>query len=289
MTQLIEIVSDGGPTYGMGHLYRSGELGRYLAGRGYRVRVRSASTDGEKILPNVPREKGDAKLVVIDLPYDGADHVDEARNNGLPVLALDYHGTSAPDLAVCLFDDSGVPAGAPRVVGLEYSIIRSDVLAQQKMPEETGVLIMIGGGDIRNCGIKAAQELCNLGEMTLLVRGPLNSPADNKSSYENLRILDDPQDLVDHMAGCSWAVSNGGTSMLELMRLGKAIHVIAQTPQERNFAEGILKQGGILGVGDSILGRPDEQTRRRVGEMAASLVDGRGLERITGHIEELLN
>ena len=289
MTPLIEIICDGGPTYGMGHLYRSAELGRYLAGRGYRVRVRSASSGGEKILHNVPREKGNAKLVVIDFPYDGADHVDEARKDGLPVLGLDYHGASAPDLAVCLFDDSGVPALARRVVGLEYSIIRSDVLVQRIMPEGTGVLIMIGGGDIRHCGMKTARELCELGEKVLLVRGPLNTSADKISDDENLGILDDPQDLVDHMAGCSWAVSNGGTTMLELMRLGKAIHVIAQTPQERNFAEGILKQGGLLGVDDSSLKRPDEQTRRQVGEKAASLVDGRGLERIAGHIEELLN
>ncbi len=289
MTPLIEIVCDGGRAYGMGHLYRSGELGRHMAERGYKVRVRAASDDGAKILRNVPCEKGDAGIVVVDLPYDGSAHVDRARTDGVAVLGLDYHGASAPDLSISLFDDSGVPEMARRVVGLEYAIIRSDVLARGPRPGGTGVLIMIGGGDIRNCGMEAARELCGQGEKVLLVRGPLNKSKDMKPDIEGLHILDDPQDLVDHMAGCAWAVSNGGTSMLELMRLGKATHVIPQTPQEQNFAKDIFNEGGLLGVGASTLKQPDQQTRRRVGEKAANLVDGRGIERIAGFVEELLN
>ena len=288
MTPLIEIICDGGPAYGMGHLYRSGELGRHMAARGFRVRVQAASDVGEKILQNVPGEKGDAGIIIIDLPYDGSAYVDMARTAGLPVLGLDYHGASAPDLAVSLFDVSGVPTKARRQIGLQYAIIRSDILTLGTPAGGSGVLIMIGGGDIKNSGMDTAMALCRQGEQVSLVRGPLNRGIDDIPDIERLQIFDDPLDLVDHMAGCSWAVANGGTSMLELMRLGKAVHVIAQTAPEQVFAESIFKKGGLLGVGASTVTVPNQNSRAQVGNKAAGLVDGRGLDRLAGFIEGLL-
>lgn len=282
----IEIICDGGPAYGLGHLLRSAALGRVLKQRGHRVRLVVPS--GEKIAPlsDAPNDDGEPSLHIIDLPYDAGDFVRNARALGVGVLALDYHGDAAPDLSICLFDDSGVPAEGRRAVGLDYAIIRPEIAEYGLCPQGDGVLVMIGGGDLRNQGPAAARDLAAKGNHVTLIRGPLCSDRTGEDGYVTLT---NPDDLAKRMAGCAWAVSNGGTSMLEFMNLGKAVQVIPQTKQEQRFAEGILARGGLLGVAADTLDIPDEADRRRVGKMAGSLVDGRGLNRFADAAEELLS
>lgn len=246
------------------------------------------------VRPSATRQaalSGDAALCIVDLPYDAGAFVRAAGAAGVAVLGLDYHGDTPPDISVCLFDDSSVSDGARRVIGLDYAIIRADVAQQGRCPQGEGVLVMIGGADIHNDAPAIARTLAARGARVTLVRGPLcddDETAAGPHSGQEYVTLKSPEDLARRMAGCCWAVSNGGTSMLEFMSLGKAVHVIAQTKQERLFAKQVFARGGLIGIGVDSLDVPDAATRRRVGEQAATLVDGRGLERIADLAEGLI-
>ena len=82
------------------------------------------------------------------------------------------------------------------------------------------------------------------------------------------------------MAGCAWAVANAGTSLMELMSLGKAVHVLPQTREEERFAADLKSQGAILGIGLDMLAPPSPERQAQTALKAASLIDGKGAERI---------
>ena len=74
-----------------------------------------------------PADIGEPDLVLLDLPYNGDQWVNDTRCKGKPVVALDYEGTVSPDLIISIFDRGEVPACARHLVGLDYAIIRPDI------------------------------------------------------------------------------------------------------------------------------------------------------------------
>jgi hypothetical protein len=83
-------------------------------------------------------------------------------------------------------------------------------------------------------------------------------------------------------------VTNAGTTALECMALGKAVHVLAQTEAERATAEHFLSEGLILGLGLERLERPDLHAVARAGAAGRARVDGQGAARVAGLILGLL-
>ena len=77
--------------------------------------------------------------------------------------------------------------------------------------------------------------------------------------------------------------------MMEMMCLGKAVHVIPQTMAELNLAKLIYNKGALLGIGLDTLCMPSLGEIARVGARARELVDGRGIDRIIGLVESCIN
>ena len=76
--------------------------------------------------------------------------------------------------------------------------------------------------------------------------------------------------------------------MMELMYLGKAIHVIPQTEEEYNLAQLLFMRGGLIGVGLDSLQIADASLRSKTSHIARRLIDGNGLTRIATSIESIL-
>ncbi|MFW6300564.1 MAG: hypothetical protein ACOC20_06560, partial [Oceanicaulis sp.] len=83
------------------------------------------------------------------------------------------------------------------------------------------------------------------------------------------------------------AVTNAGTTALEAMALGKAVHVLAQTEAERATAERFLADGIILGLGLETLAPPDAEHAARIAASGRAQVDGRGARRLADLILSL--
>ena len=286
---MIEIITDGGKQYGYGHLRRSTSLAWALHDRGFAVRVTPLSEDGNIFLPDVPPSGGGSiSVAVIDLPYDGDRQCKKYNKLNAKVIGLDYQGNGSPDINIAIVDHGKARHSKSTFTGLQYAIIRPEIKSLSPSLTGNGAVVMIGGGDINNSALKVADNIARIFEDVTLVIGPLY--AGEFPTGRAYKIFAEPDNLPAIMAKCEWAVVNGGTTMMEMMCLGKAVYVLPQTEQEKNLALNIYEQSGILGVmaEDSDIVIPGADDVATVSNNAHNLVDGMGIDRIIEKIETLL-
>jgi spore coat polysaccharide biosynthesis predicted glycosyltransferase SpsG len=282
----VRIVCDGGGSYGFGNLRRSIALAESLRRSGYRVSVDAVSEGARQLLPAFQNDDGPGDVWLLDLPYEGDKWVRKGQASKRPVAALDFIGTGAPDLNISIFDHGLAPAAAKHLVGLQYAIIRPDIIALAPAAEGEGVVVMIGGGDKDGLGERVAEMIQTDTDGITLIEGPLAEKS--RELAPAIKRLNSPPELARLMAGCAWAVTSGGGTMLEMMCLAKAVHVVPRTPFEVSLAQSILGQGALLGVGIENIGRPSPERRRSVAATARRLVDGKGTVRIATALQALL-
>lgn len=287
MSVLVEIAVDGGTGLGFGHLSRSQVLAEALREAGARVRFDPRSDTARAALRDQLQgaPEGEADILVLDLPYGDDAAIAAARASGRKVAVLDHVGAAHADLAIRT-DPRPVPMAAARCeYGLAFALIRREILGQT--PRDDGhVLICVGGSDMGDLGVAAADKLAAAGARVILVRGPLAGPLADAPAGVEVRIT--PRDLPALMAGCRFAVTNAGTTPLEAMALGKPVHVLAQTEAEHATAERFLEDGIILGLGLETLAVPDPDHAARIAAAGRAQVDGRGAARVAALVLDLL-
>jgi spore coat polysaccharide biosynthesis predicted glycosyltransferase SpsG len=277
---------DGGGKYGIGNVRRSCELGRYLRTRGHAVRLEPLSDTARALMSDdFTAEIGSDGVTVLDIPYDASAEVSRAHAAGQKVLALDFEGDVAPDVIVSLQATRRVPEGSRYLRGVEYAIIAEKIRARPKVESRGEVLVIVGGGDFGGLSEAIVDRLKSNELKLCVVQGPVGKPLEFHAP--NVRVVVDPANLVELMAGCSWAVTTGGTTMLEMLCLGKAVHVVPRTEQERLFAGRFLAQSALLGLGLESLESPNADDLARCESIGPQLIDGRGCERIAKEIESL--
>ena len=272
---------------GFGNLQRSSILAATFEQFGHRVRIDPVSVEARRLLPaSLSNDDDRPDLWILDLPYQADRWVFEARQQKQTIVALDYEGRLSPDLVISIFDHGSAPSCSCHLVGFEYAIIRSDVSALAPSKSGNGVCVIIGGGDSDGLGEQAAIWLHSEGATVTLIEGPLAIQQQNMPpGVVRLRC---PGDLAQRMASSQWAVTGGGTTMLEMLCLGKAVHALPRTPREQALTRLIYKQGALLGIGLGSLSIPSDQTRTEVGVKGGALVDGKGAARIVRAAEVLL-
>jgi spore coat polysaccharide biosynthesis predicted glycosyltransferase SpsG len=283
---VVRIICDGGGPFGFGNLRRTATLAAEFKRQGYGVHVEAVSDQARWLLPPSPRDAGGANVWLLDIPYDADAWVDRARQSGLPVSALDFQGQAAPDLDISIFMRGTAPAVGQRLVGLCYAIVGPEFAALAPAPPGHGVVIVIGGGDQAGLGERAALVLYDQGCEVTLIDGPLATIG--TALPTTVRRLAAPLDLAARMASCAWGVTSGGGAMLEMMCLGKPIHVLPRTPHEAALARTVFDRGGLLGIGLESLRAPSAEACARVAATARDLVDGRGATRIVDAVGRLL-
>jgi spore coat polysaccharide biosynthesis predicted glycosyltransferase SpsG len=128
--------------------------------------------------------------------------------------------------------------------------------------------------------------LSDLGFDVTLVCGPLS--AHKTGGNNKFKILKDPPDFPRLLSECDWAVTNGGGCFFEAACLGKAAFILPQTDMEMAIAKFAEKKGAVLGIGEENLHAFALPEIRRVAEMAFSIIDGKGLDRVTAIIKNVL-
>ena len=279
---------DGGGPYGIGNVRRSCELGRFLQTRGHAVSFAPLSDAARSLMPGnitVENEMTPDCVTVLDIPYNGSAEVTRARAAGHQVLALDFEGDVPPDVIVALQATRRVPEGCRYLCGVEYAIIAEKIRTRPELPAGDEVLIIVGGGDLGGLSEAIVDRLQPGGVKLCVVQGPAGKSLEFTAPH--VRVVVDPPNLVELMAACSWAVTTGGTTMLEMLCLGKAVHVVPRTEQERLFAEKFSAQSALLGLELESLVLPNDGDIARCEALGPQLVDGQGCERIAREIESL--
>lgn len=277
---------DGGGPFGFGNVKRSQELGTFLAGIGHEVAFHPLSERAEALLTIPSIRQPDPEVIILDVPYAGDEVLANARRSGARVLALDYEGNLAPDLVVSLQSVRRLPDGCRAVSGVEYAIIREEIRSLGTHHSKTGdVLVIVGGGDVDGLSVRIAQALAGECPQLTVVQGPAGGELKGLPSHAEVVI--NPPDLPRRMATCSWAVTTGGTTMLEMLCLGKAVHVVPRTLPEEQFAQRFQQAGALLGMGLESLSVPDEKCMAACEKRGPEIVDGQGCQRIASLIKTL--
>ncbi|TLM80557.1 MAG: hypothetical protein FDZ70_00215 [Actinobacteria bacterium] len=307
-----------------GHLRRSLTLAEALRSRGHDVAVQAPDTDYVRVLASAwcPNggglrleglagsvEEADPDVVVFDLPRS-LGPVSDVRAARVAALDRFDFADERIDLFVDLFVPGWArpehPLGERLAEGLQFSMVRPEVAAERDaagaVRNDAGrVLVLFGGSDAGGMTARALAQMADAGigaEVDVVV-GPgvpgLDPQVPGADAFD-ARVHVDPPDLPRLMASADLAVSGGGTTLLELMCLGRPTVVAPRTADESEFAHAIAAQGGCLVVDpaeEDAIGTAvrelasDARARERLSECARALVDGRGPIRIAESLEAL--
>jgi len=279
----VELVCDGAPDVGYGHVRRALTLADALRAEGVTTRLSALSPEAQASLPAQPEYKGEARVVVLDVPHGGDALILRARESGQRVVALDWFGAEEPDVAIVVHPHRPVRARFRCFIGWQYLMIRAEIASKPRGLIGEGVLVVLGGGDVLKQGHAAAQRLADQGIAATLVQGPLAADLGASEHYE---VLVDPPDLAQRLAACGWMVTNGGGCMFEAMCLGKATVALPQTEAEKVLTCVAMERGGLLGIGFEYLRPYTHRELQCVARRAADLVDGGGAERVAGIVKD---
>lgn len=234
---------------GLGHVYRSITLARAL--KGLSPRFHAAEPEARRLLKSQGFSSGESlaallrlgpAVIVFDRPMSQWRDLGAVRRlaPGMPVLALDYFREKpAPEEAVNLLD---IPRGRWRT-GLKYAILRPALRPARKAPAAVRrVLVTFGSSDPGKRTFAALKLLARslpAGARVDVLTGPLFPWG------KELKALRSPLEVRVHQATtkpevlmrrADFAFSGGGTTSLELCRLGVPTAVLPQTAIERRFA-----------------------------------------------------
>lgn len=286
MTQLtIDIIYECSGSVGLGHYKRSKEIYEQLK-KIYRfvtfIEIAEHLNSFQQILSSKYASK---RIRIYDVSRDIEAILNKDREYGYKVIALDYLGRGVPDYAIGVNPMYPLKARIASLIGLEYAIIRNEFRANRDSIQGDYALVILGGADIRDDSMGVAKTLAALGLRVKLVLGPLAKKCYVENS--SIDLIYNPGDISSLYSECKFAITNGGTCMLEAMYYGKPVVVCPQTYREQALAEHAREKNAIVGIGLDALKRISEADINLIGQTAKECVDGYGIERITQIVSSL--
>jgi UDP-2,4-diacetamido-2,4,6-trideoxy-beta-L-altropyranose hydrolase len=228
---------------------------------------------------------------------------DEAKRN-LPVDAIINGAPTAEQLRYQTLPNTR------RWLGPSYQVIRElfrDVPVRHISNEVRRIIVLMGGDDLLGNLSKLAIRLDSISKNAKpsygirMVVGPY-APKLNVSGLSHVEVLQSPLNLKDLMFEADLAISAGGQTLFELARCGTPIIGCCTGDDQVNNINSLLRLNILA---DS--GRADEPdwldkleriieflasrplVRTSMSSLAQRLIDGRGADRISDAIEQLIN
>ena len=299
---LVQIVADGGPRHGFGHVGRCMAVWEAMEGD-------AAFAPGEPAVTAFLRARGatpsaaadDAPVVLLDRvePTD-ADHVAALQAAGRRVALLDDRGDGRlrADLVVDPPTAAGwPPAGPHRLAGFEHVLLRREVREAVRGAQPDGVLLALGGSDPTGLTPPLAGALAAAGVTLTVNLGPGYGAGRDLPG----RVLDAPAAFVGELAAARLLVASYGHALLEAAHLGVPAVVVVTRPDHLAHAAAFVANGTAELLDMSDAARPAELAARvgellddeqRLGAMAArgrALVDGAGAGRVAAALRSLVS
>ncbi|MET8337195.1 PseG/SpsG family protein [Streptosporangium canum] len=266
--------------------------------------------------------------VVVD-SYDLDPRCSEAlRRAGVRVLAVVDDDDRGQDADIYLDQNLGaerqagrVPAGSVRLAGVRYALLRDDVRRLRRGPMETGrpdgvltdhrqpggvpvepgrpprVLCFFGGTDAAGAAPVVVGELIATGVPFLATAvTPRERALDHlrPAGGQTVRRIPPTDDLPRLIAAADLVVTAAGSSMWDLLYLGKAAALVWVAANQRPGYEEVVSRGLAAGLGhlDAVAGTAGParaclrdlltsvRAREELGARGPALVDGEGRARV---------
>lgn len=277
----IYILTDSGLRYGIGHYMRCLEIKNELDLRGYETKLTVNSKD------KFDNEKRD--LYIIDLPYDMTNYIDKFSKTGARVVTLEYLKLSKiPDANISVLDfPSNMNLIGNTLSGLKYIIIRNQIRSLIKKTDKVDDygIIMLGGALTSELLLDVYSKIINLNTPLKIIIN--QNQRINGIKNKNIEILVNPENLPILMNNCSWSITSGGITMLEMIYLKKKTFVFPQTELEKKLSEIMLRNKLIESINPSLI---DATKINHDGKMTNNnIFDGLGSKRIADEVDRILN
>ncbi len=331
-----------GPLRGVGHVMRSLALAEELKGRGAEVVFVCDShtvpwANDQILARDIPVEPAvwtpdehvelfgrlGLDAVVFD-SYDlGRDVFTAVRATGVPTAAIvdgDLRGAEA-DVFVdqnlgSELDEPELPKGAIRLAGLDYVLLRDEVLSLRPtappVPRADGVprvFAFFGGTDAFGAGPYVVAALAATGvpfEATVVAPGEDLADAINAvelGTDQHVEVIGPTSQLAKAVVASDLAVSASGTSTWELLCLGATAGLVCVVDNQVMGYERAVGTGAAVGIGvlsdlkvdpapaAAVLRKllTDPVERARVAAAGWKLVDGQGRVRVADALFHLIS
>jgi len=256
MTHFLSLVSDP-KIFGRGHLNRQIQIQLEFEKQGIHHII--CNNNSELAALEIHQECA----LLLDLSPSDEEPTEDFLDRFSEVIGFDWSGEFVPNrnFVVVAHPDRKYQGLNLVSVGLHNLIIRSEIAGIASNPHHEDsdyLLISLGYSSKTNAyqnAIKIAEKYPGMPKILACGVGVDISPTDD------LNVVIDSSDFVKLLAEASAVISNGGTTYVESLLLGKAVLPIPQTKDEQFFVDAMNK----LTVSDSAL--PD--FRRLDSELAS--------------------
>ncbi len=259
--------------------------------------------------------------IVIDGYRFDTDYLAAVSEAGTPVLAIDddaRHGTYPTRLVLnqnlhARLGDYDGKTEAPLLLGPSYALIRSEFRCaedwERSIPDVAGkVLVTLGGADpgghtgrlVEAFRVLSSRDSAPSPKVRVVVGAAnprLKALREAFTTSPEVEILSDVRDMGKQMRWCDLALSAAGSTVWELALFGAPMMLATASKVEEPVARSLAEAGAALHLGRladldvedlvASLGQAlaDAALRKRLGDAAGGLVDGRGARRV---VEQML-
>ena len=196
------------------------------------------------------------------------------------------------------------PAHLQTFTGIKYFLMRTEFIGKRQSLNAQNVLVCMGGSDPENQTTRLLEILSKLTARSIdAVFGPGfedKAVIQKWSTHPQITTHFAVSNMSDLMKNAAFCVSGAGSMMYELAYMGVPIACMSLIDHQRLIAEAFSKEKAAIYLGyfDEITDfqiasqlqilDKDEQTRSKLGQMAQTLVDGKGSQRLASDLRTWL-
>ena len=282
----IILFTDFNSKIGLGNYIRAQSLKKNIEKRKIKVHLFFNIKKSHK-LNQILKKYQTPKLVLIDSPIINKIIIEQYKSVS-KVLCFDWFGKFVPNYNIAIYEHSKLRATNKIFSGIKYINLRKEItkLSINKKIIDNKFLIVIGGGDINNQGLRLAKYITEKGFVTTLVIGPLSKYKKLEIIHKRLKLYKSDKHFPEILSSHNNIITNAGTCLFESHFLNKNIYVLPQTTKEKTIAKYFYKNKLILGFGFNNIKKFNFKKFNNL-KPNKKIVDGKGLDRVTNIITKI--
>lgn len=265
----IAIVTDVYKGSGLGNYYRSKELYFFLKKKKLKTNFFLYS----KFLNN----KNFYQIIIIDLPLKTYNLNFLSNYQKSLIFSLDHNQKYIVDANISIFKKSSY--ARKNFINLKYSIIRKEFQNYKANFDKDLLFISIGSSDLKKKRFFLKKNYSKYFKKVFL-----SKIISNKLSKNYIH----QKEFIFNMKNCSLGISNGGTTLLELIYFKKVIIVYPQNSAERKFAFFLKRKGFKIFINPKKINYNFLKKILKV-KQKSNIIDNKGMHRILYTISNLYN